>query len=165
MAGRSRRPTLTISSVTDIRLRPFKKSDLDSVMDVWERAWRAGLPAEQHEILDRGEFEQRLLTEHLPDHIVIVAEAKERPVGFIILRLEDRYIAHLAVDPDAGRQNVGRSLARCLLVLADGKARLNVLKINPAARAFWEAIGARHVGDGLSRGGLPADFFELQAPI
>jgi ribosomal protein S18 acetylase RimI-like enzyme len=147
--------------LTDIRLRPFQKSDLAPALDVWERAWRAGLAEADHGILDRGEFEQRLLTEDLPDHIVIVAEAESRPVGFMILWPAEAYIGHLAVDPAFGRRGVGRRLARAALDLAGGTAHLRVLKINPAARIFWQSVGARHLGEGLSRGGLPADSFEL----
>jgi ribosomal protein S18 acetylase RimI-like enzyme len=147
--------------VTDIRFRPFQKADLAPALDVWERAWLAGLDAADHGILDRGAFERRMLINELPDHPVIVAEGTDGLAGFVILHTEDAFISHLVVAPDQARRGIGRDLVALSLAILGTPARLTVLDVNPSAALFWQKLGARPLGAAKSRGGLPATAYEI----
>jgi len=93
----------------------------------------------------------RLPPEHVTPGHAVVAEHGGKAVGFAVVLQRadgDAELDGLFVDPVHWRRGVGRELvirARCLAV-DRGAARLWVVA-NPAARAFYESCGFRHVGD------------------
>jgi len=129
-----------------MRLRPYRVEDLDSVLDVWERASRTA-----HSFLPESFFatERNLLASRfLPRSTTTVAEVDGRVVGFLSRRGHE--VGGLFVDPDHQRQGVGRALVDAARRPGE-PLELDVFEENATGRAFYAAYGfgvaGRHLDD------------------
>lgn len=122
-------------------LRPVADTDLDAVLDVWDRASRLGHPflSDAFHAAERD----RIAHQWLPASETVVAEDDGAIVGFVSMVGDE--VGGLFVDPDRHRQGIGRRLLAHALV---GRRRLElgVLDGNVGARAFYAALGFREVG-------------------
>ena len=143
-----------MAGVTQITVRTGERSDWPFVEDVGARSAAAsrGRPASDA-ALKAGYF--RLLDfVAQQSHVLLVAEAQGRPVGFLILldRIPDEvtlgpqgFIAYMAVEPEFQARGAGSALLRS----AEDEARrlglpyisLMVTEANAAARRLYERAG------------------------
>lgn len=117
-------------------LRPYRETDLPSLLDVWERASRLA-----HSFLPEEFFarEAALMEEQfLPASETWVADDRGRLVGFVAVHNGE--IGGLFVDPDHHREGVGRSLVDHV-VARHGLVELDVFEANPLGRAFYDGVG------------------------
>lgn len=112
----------------------------------------------------------RLLSEQDPRTLLLVAEEKPgEPVGLLLADEDDdsgagtaARVKALYVLPGHQGHGLGRlllgSAARKLVSLGFSRLRVGVLTANAPARAFYEAMGGREVGEraDVRRGRLPA---------
>ena len=98
------------------------------------------------------------------DPPVVVAERASNICGFYVLRPLPgaRFeLDALFVDPDRFRQGVGRALVRNALEALSGAGGLSlIIQSDPNALAFYQAVGARRVGDRES-GSVPGRMLPL----
>jgi putative acetyltransferase len=138
------RSDLPIVNVGRPMIRPYRDTDLDTVLDVW---YRASVIA--HAFLP-GEFferERRLLAERfLPMSETIVYETEGRVFGF--LSMFGSEVGGIFVDPEHQRQGIGTSL---LNAVSRDRAVLevDVFEANSAGRRFYEAYGFEPAGTHL----------------
>ncbi len=123
-----------------VTLRPYQPADLDRCMEIW---WAASRHA--HSFLGEDELaaDAALVRAiYMPNAEVIVAERKDRVLGFIALI--EAFVGGLFVDPQAHRQGIGRSLMRQASRLK-GALTLEAYVVNEGARAFYRTLGYREI--------------------
>lgn len=124
----------------ELVLRPFRISDYDAALALWQACEGIGLSAAD---------ERRAIAGYLRRNprLSFVAYRGERLVGAVLCGHDGRrgFIHHLAVAADCRRQGLGQALvAHCLAALqARGidKCHLSVMAANAEALAFWRRIG------------------------
>lgn len=124
-------------------LRPFTDTDLDALLDVWERASRTG-----HPFLSDGFIvseRQRVADQWLPVSETVVAEDDGVVVGFVAMVGDE--VGGLFVDPVRQGQGIGRRLM-AHAVIGRERLELGVFEANDRARGFYESLGFREVGRG-----------------
>lgn len=121
-------------------IRPYRTTDLDAVMDVWDRA-----SAIAHSFLPDGflaEERTKVAERWMPVAEVYVAE-EDRIVGFIALL--DTEVGAIFVDPDRQGLGVGRSLMDHARQTRP-HLELDVFEENEIGRRFYAAYGFRQIG-------------------
>lgn len=120
-----------------------------------EREWAAALMAESEPwVTLKLTFESCLRACEDPEHRLFVARQGGHPRGMILLHRQgvagSPYIKSIAVDPEFRASGIGAELVRFAEDLFRGRARhmfLCVSSFNAKARAFWERLGYRPVGE------------------
>ncbi len=120
-----------------------------------ERDWAAGLMAKTEPWITLGRgLDACLKTTHNPDFLFIVGCVRGMPLGFVLLHPRgvagSPYIASIAVAEGARGSGIGRSLLEHVEGQFRSRARhifLCVSSFNTRARALYERVGYRAVGD------------------
>jgi ribosomal protein S18 acetylase RimI-like enzyme len=137
-----------------VLIRPFAQRHLEASFDVWRRAWASAVPDYDIDGMLPG-WRRQFAEELLPRRIVLAAETVDGaadPVlaGFAVFDPVRRWLDQLVVDPDRHRAGIGRLLIGTVGALAGGDIRFRVLKDNAGALRFYDRLGARREGEGLS---------------
>jgi ribosomal protein S18 acetylase RimI-like enzyme len=144
-------------------LRPAHAGDAEAIAalhtDSWQRTYRGMMPdafLDGPALGDRRRVWQDRLGAHDPARLVVVADAGQRIVGFIcVFARQDAgwgaYIDNLHVVHDWKGRGVGRALMRragewVCQTQPGASVYLWVMEANVPARAFYDRLGARHVG-------------------
>lgn len=92
-----------------------------------------------------------VLANAVEDGMLIVAHDEESPVGFALCRQRERYLylEQLSVDPDHGRQGLGKLLVNMVVNLA-AEHRCNVVALStfrdvPWNGPFYRSLGFREI--------------------
>jgi ribosomal protein S18 acetylase RimI-like enzyme len=126
-----------------MRIRAFTTDDYEAVAAVWDATEGMSTPTLE-------EVERKL--ERDPE-LFVVAEDGDEVVGVAIGTHDGwrGYVFRLAVAPQRRGEGIGAALVADLerRFAAKGVDRLRVLvhRSNPAARAFWEALGYDAIDD------------------
>jgi ribosomal-protein-alanine acetyltransferase len=119
--------------------------DIDALLPIEHRCFT-------HDRLTRLDFTRALTGKSA---VVLVAEQGGAVLGYALIRIRGRqaHLESLAVDPDARRLGLGRTLLKAAeeAVLERGALhmRLEIREDNPAAYALYKALGYRQHGTWL----------------
>jgi putative acetyltransferase len=137
------RAPLPIEAVPRSGIRRFRGSDLDRLLDLWERASRLAHPFLDDDFLRR---ERRTIADvFMPKSETWVYVREGAAVGFISLLGNE--IGGLFVDPSAQRQGIGRALVDHARSLR-GELEVEVFAANRIGRGFYEGYGFTPAGEG-----------------
>ena len=126
-------------------ISPALERDIDALLPIEHRCFN-------HDRLTRLDFHRALKAKSA---ILLVAEEGGAVLGYALLRVRGRqgHLESLAVDPDARRLGLGRTLLRAAerVVLERGALhmRLEIREDNPAAYALYQSLGYRQHGTWL----------------
>ncbi len=126
-------------------IRSANLHDIDALLPIEHRCFT-------HDRLTRLDFTRAL---NGKSAVVLVAEQGGAVLGYALIRIRGRqaHLESLAVDPDARRLGLGRTLLKAAeeAVLERGALhmRLEIREDNPAAYALYKALGYRQHGTWL----------------
>jgi putative acetyltransferase len=139
-------------SQTTVRLRPYKPSDEDETVALWQRSWQAAYP--------QIDFSQRLdwFRDHWrglqDDSKIIVAEFAQPPArlaGFVAVAPRTGYLDQIVVAPEAQRMKVGQLLMEAAKLIGREGLYLHVNQDNERALAFYRRSGFDVAGEDVNR--------------
>ncbi len=138
-----------------VSLRDAHPEDSEFVFSVRRSAFRPYLEQDSgwDDAVERGRHEERFARQRFR-----VVEVDDEDVGYIATATysatdvypESMYLHQLMLPPESQSQGIGASCFRTLCDEARAiglPLRLNVLKVNPRARQFYERMGCEVIGD------------------
>jgi len=126
-------------------IRPAIERDIDPLLSIEHRCFH-------HDRLTRLDFHRALTAKSA---VLLTAEEGGAVLGYALIRVRGRqaHLESLAVDPDARRLGLGRTLLKAseeaVLVRGALHMRLEIREDNPAAYALYRALGYRQHGTWL----------------
>ena len=117
-------------------IRPLRPDDIESVMDIWERANALAHPFLAPDFV--AEVRQAMRDIYLPNAETHVLETCGAVVGFLSLVGHD--IGGLFIDPDCHRSGHGRALVDHARALR-GALSVDVFRDNAIGRPFYAGYG------------------------
>lgn len=121
---------------TSMRIRQYQAVDLESLIEVWERASEIGHPFLSEEFIESERKNIPLV--YLPNGDTWVASVHNNVVGFMILHGSE--IGALFVAPDYHGLGVGYGLMTRASQIHD-QLKLEVFKENTIGNAFYSRFG------------------------
>ena len=124
----------------NISIRPYRETDQDDVIKLWERVFPDAPPHNNpaRDIRTKREVQPELF---------LVAVLDDRLVGTAMAGFDGHrgWIYYLGVDPDFQRQGIGTSLMKRvearLLGMGCPKLNLQIRANNAEVQAFYESLG------------------------
>lgn len=136
------------SSSPAIEVREAAARDIPALRALFLRARRATFSWRPGEAFQLADFDAQTQGE-----LLLVADAGDRPAGFIAVWQPDDFIHHLYVDAQYLRRGIGQALLRALPGWPEKRYRLKCLRRNTAALAFYRACGFGEIGNGAADDG------------
>lgn len=131
-----------------MRLRPYRATDEDALIALWQRTWQYAYPS-----IDFAErlpgWRQRWRAELVPASRITVAENDEGAVGFVTLD-GSGYLDQLVVAPEAWGSGAADALVDEAKRQSSGAITLLVNADNARAIAFYQRHGFRHTHDDVN---------------
>ena len=131
-----------------MRLRPYRATDEDALIALWQRTWQYAYPS-----IDFAErlpgWRQRWRTELVPASHITVAENDDGAVGFVTLD-GSGYLDQLVVAPEAWGSGAADALVDEAKRQSSGAITLLVNADNARAIRFYERHGFRHTHDDVN---------------
>lgn len=132
-----------------VRLRAYRASDLETTLDLWQRAWDTAMP--EIDFSARLDWWRKRWThEIVPANTIVVAHAESTIVGFLVLDERTGYLDQIVVEPSLW----GNGIARTLLAAAKRRSprgiTLDVNQSNFRAIRFYEREGFVKTGEGAN---------------
>ncbi len=137
-------------------LRDLAAGDEEKLVDLWEVAWSAAMPA--IDFAARREWFGSRLRQLQEEGFSIrcALAASSEILGFIAISQRLRYLDHIAVRPDHWGTGLAEALIGEAKRLSPGGVVLDVNQQNSRAIAFYEKQGFRRLrADRNPRSGLP----------
>ena len=117
-------------------IRSYQNSDLDQLLDVWERASRLAHPFLEEAFMQ--ESRQKIVEVYVPITKTWVWAEDGRVIGFISML--DNEVGGLFVDPEAHGRGIGTALLDHVKPM-HSTLRLEVFKSNIKSRGFYAHYG------------------------
>jgi len=131
-----------------MRLRPYRATDEDALIALWQRTWQYAYPS-----IDFSErlpaWRHRWRTELVPAAHITVAENDTGAIGFVTLNGSD-YLDQLVVAPEAWGSGAADALVEEAKRQSQGTITLLVNADNARAIRFYERHGFRHTHDDVN---------------
>jgi len=131
-----------------MRLRPYRATDEDALIALWQRTWQYAYPS-----IDFAErlpgWRQRWRAELVPASRITVAENDEGAVGFVTLD-GSGYLDQLVVAPEAWGSGAADALVDEAKRQSSDAITLLVNADNARAIAFYQRHGFRHTHDDVN---------------
>lgn len=134
------------SSVIEVRAASAR--DIPALRALFLHSRRETFSWQPREAFQLADFDAQTQGE-----LLLVADAGDRPAGFVAVWQPDRFIHHLYVDTQHMGRGVGRALLQALPGWPTTRYRLKCLRRNTAALAFYRACGFREIGSGTAEDG------------
>ena len=129
-----------------IALRPYRASDEDAAIALWQRTWQEAYP--QIAFAKRVEWWRgRWRNDLVPVADIVLAQDGTALVGFVTVDHKTGYLDQLAVAPEAWGTGVGRQLLEEAKRLSPAGIVLHVNKDNARAIRFYEKAGFGIAGE------------------
>ena len=129
-----------------IALRPYRASDEDAAIALWQRTWQEAYP--QIAFAKRVEWWRgRWRNDLVPVADIVIAQDGTALVGFVTIDRRSGYLDQLAVAPEAWGTGVGRQLLEEAKRLSPAGIVLHVNKDNARAIRFYEKAGFGIAGE------------------
>ena len=129
-----------------IALRPYRASDEDAAIALWQRTWQEAYP--QIAFAKRVEWWRgRWRNDLVPVADIVLAQDGTALVGFVTIDRRSGYLDQLAVAPEAWGTGVGRQLLEEAKRLSPAGIVLHVNKDNARAIRFYEKAGFGIAGE------------------
>ena len=129
-----------------IALRPYRASDEDAAIALWQRTWQQAYP--QIAFAKRVEWWRgRWRNDLVPVADIVIAQDGTALVGFVTIDRRSGYLDQLAVAPEAWGTGVGRQLLEEAKRLSPAGIVLHVNKDNARAIRFYEKAGFGIAGE------------------
>ena len=129
-----------------IALRPYRASDEDAAIALWQRTWQEAYP--QIAFAKRVEWWRgRWRNDLVPVADIVLAQDGTALVGFVTIERRSGYLDQLAVAPEAWGTGVGRQLLEEAKRLSPAGIVLHVNKDNARAIRFYEKAGFGIAGE------------------
>src|ERR1700743_2452349 len=117
-----------------IRLRLYRTTDTERVLELWWESWHAIDSALVHPSTREG-WRQRWLTEIVPTHEVIVAlDDRDEIAGFAAATASSKPLSQIFVSSSRKRQGIGRALLLWAKQAMPEGFTLHTLTLNAASR-------------------------------
>lgn len=130
------------------RLRPYRASDEDSVIELWFRTWQQAYPAIDFAArLDAWRIRWR--NELAPTARIVVAERDSKTIGFVTVDATG-YLDQLVVDPDSWGSELGNALITEVKQMSPDGITLLVNTDNTRAIRFYTRNGFAHTHDDVN---------------
>ena len=133
-------------SFPPFKIRPAHRSDHDALARLFLETRRATFHWRDPQVFQLADFAPQ--TEGEAIHVAESADGEL--LGFISVWLPDRFIHHLFVSPAHQNRGLGRALIASLHAWLPGPWQLKCTDKNTRALAFYESLGWREVGRGVS---------------
>tara|TARA_R110002096_G_scaffold425890_1_gene634974 strand:+ start:285 stop:734 length:450 start_codon:yes stop_codon:yes gene_type:complete len=127
-----------------VKIRQYKESDLQSVLDSWELATRLA-----HEFMTEDFIAQErknIVDIYLPNTDTWVAEIKGEVKGFLSLMGDE--VGAIFLQPECHGKGIGKALMDKAQAL-HGNLEVEVFKANSIGRNFYARYGFRHLEEKL----------------
>jgi putative acetyltransferase len=129
-------------------LRPYRASDEDAAIALWQASWQRAYPA-----IDFAArvpwWRERWRNELAPNAAIVVAERSGALVGFVTID-RDGYLDQLVVDPAHWGGDIATALMNEAKRLSPAHITLLVNADNARAIRFYVRNGFAHAGDGIN---------------
>jgi putative acetyltransferase len=126
--------------MTGVSLRPYRPSDEDDAIELWQRTWQATYP--EIDFAARvAWWRERWRTELVPTAEITVAEADGGLTGFVTVDRRTRYLDQIVVAPEAWGGGVARALMDDAKRLSPTGLDLHVNQGHDRAIRFYEKHG------------------------
>ncbi|BAZ37046.1 GCN5-related N-acetyltransferase [Calothrix sp. NIES-4101] len=140
-----KRDVFKLFTMKVITIRSYKPSDLESVVQLWYKTWHQTFPHLQHPQA-YSVWKERFSHEFVRDGEIFLAEVEKQIVGFIVLIKDKQVLSQLFIDEKYQRQGIGTKLLNRAKALSPQGLKLDALRENIKARAFYERHGFKIAG-------------------
>ena len=143
-----------------VLIRQYCEADMDAVIDIWYEGWHSIDPKLVHPH-SKDEWRERWVSQIVPQHEIVVAEADREILGFVTLNLETSELSQLFTRLPEQGSGVGTALINWVKKSCHPRIYLFTLEINHRSREFYERHGFRETGLSTNAiSGLPSVRYE-----
>jgi putative acetyltransferase len=134
----------------EISLRPYRSSDLENSLSLWQSAWNQAMP-EIDFSARMNWWRERWTSELVSNNKIVVADSNERQVGFVVIDKKSGYLDQIVVDPKLWGSNAAKMLLDKAKQISPNGISLDVNQNNPRAIRFYEREGFIRIGEGRNQ--------------
>lgn len=132
----------------DFQLRPYRESDEDTAIELWQRTWQLAYPSIDFAARVQW-WRERWRNELIPAAQVIVAEQAGTMLGFVTIDAKG-YLDQLVVAPEQWGSLLATALVDEAKRLSPDGVTLLVNKDNARAIRFYARNGFAHAGEDVN---------------
>jgi putative acetyltransferase len=132
----------------DFQLRPYRESDEDTAIELWQRTWQLAYPSIDFAARVAW-WRERWRNELIPAAQVIIAEADNTLQGFVTIDATG-YLDQIVVAPEQWGSPLAAALLDEAKRLSPTCVTLLVNKDNARAIRFYERNGFAHAGEDVN---------------
>ena len=133
---------------TSFQLRPYRESDEDAAITLWQRTWQLAYPSIDFAARVAW-WRERWRDELVPGAQVVVAEADDVMLGFVTIDATG-YLDQIVVAPEQWGSPLAAALLDEAKRLSPTCVTLLVNKDNARAIRFYERNGFTHAGEDVN---------------
>ena len=133
---------------TSFQLRPYRESDEDAAIALWQRTWQLAYPSIDFAARVAW-WRERWRDELVPGAQVVVAEADDVMLGFVTIDATG-YLDQIVVAPEQWGSPLAAALLDEAKRLSPTCVTLLVNKDNARAIRFYERNGFTHAGEDVN---------------
>ncbi len=133
---------------TSFQLRPYRESDEDAAIALWQRTWQLAYPSIDFAARVQW-WRERWRNELVPVAQVVVAEANNAILGFVTIDAAG-YLDQIVVAPEQWGSPLAAALLDEAKRLSPTVVSLLVNKDNARAIRFYERNGFVHAGEDVN---------------
>ena len=133
---------------TSFQLRPYRESDEDAAITLWQRTWQLAYPSIDFAARVAW-WHERWRDELVPGAQVVIAEADDVMLGFVTIDASG-YLDQIVVAPEQWGSPLAAALLDEAKRLSPTCVTLLVNKDNARAIRFYERNGFTHAGEDVN---------------
>jgi putative acetyltransferase len=133
---------------TSFQLRPYRESDEDAAIALWQRTWQLAYPSIDFAARVQW-WRERWRNELVPNAAIVVAERANTLIGFVTIDAKG-YLDQIVVAPEQWGSPLAAALLDEAKRLSPTVVSLLVNKDNARAIRFYERNGFAHAGEDVN---------------
>ena len=132
----------------DFQLRPYRESDEDTAIELWQRTWQLAYPSIDFAARVQW-WRERWRNELIPAAQIVIAEQNDALRGFVTIDAKG-YLDQLVVAPEQWGSPLATALVNEAKRLSPDGVTLLVNKDNARAIRFYARNGFAHAGEDVN---------------
>lgn len=142
-----------------LTISEFKESDRTALQELFLKVRKETFVWKDQTKFDLKDFDKETHGEY-----IVIVSSENKPIGFISVWMQNKFIHHLYIDKAFQKQGIGKSLLQTIINKIRFPLRLKCLEKNTEAVSFYQKIGFIEKEKGAT-GNDSFILFELNAEL